>query len=98
MKKAGTKSLDLDDIGYIGIGRSLTEEESKLASEHIQAYKAMHPSSKRKSIKRGTADKLMRDAVKALPEKAKREAAQKGAKESAKQSPSKRKARSTERP
>ncbi len=65
-----TKNIDLDDIGYIGIGRPITEEETRLASEHIQAYKAKHPSPKRKPAKRGATDKRMHDAVKALPKKA----------------------------
>lgn len=37
-----TKSIDLDDIGFIGDGRSMTNEESALVSAHIQAYKAEH--------------------------------------------------------
>lgn len=66
-----TKDIDLDDIGYIAIGRPITEQETRLASEHIQAYNAKHPTPKRKPAKRGTTDKRMRDAVKALPKKAK---------------------------
>lgn len=66
-----SKNIDLDDIGYIGIGRPMTEQETRLASEHIQAYNAKHPTPKRKPAKRGTTDKRMRDAVKALPKKAK---------------------------
>jgi|GEM_PF-2587680 hypothetical protein len=66
-----SKNIDLDDIGYIGIGRSMTEEETRLASEHIQAYKAKHPSPKHKPAKRDSTDKRMHDAVKSLPKKAK---------------------------
>ena len=43
-----TKDLELDDIGFIGIGRPITEEESKLASAHIQAYMAKHGYTKAK--------------------------------------------------
>lgn len=66
-----SKNIDLDDIGLIGDGHPMTEEETRLASEHIQAYKAKHPSPKHKPAKRGSTDKRMRDAVKALPKKAK---------------------------
>ncbi len=66
-----TKDIDLDDIGIIGIGRPMTEEETRLASEHIQAYMAKHPAPKRKPTKRGSTDKQMREAVKARPSKAK---------------------------
>jgi triosephosphate isomerase len=66
-----TKHPELDDIGSIGDGSSFSEEESKLVSAHIQAYKAKHPAPKRKTIKRGATEKLMRDAVKARPKKAK---------------------------
>lgn len=34
------RSSDKEEVGYIGIGRSITEEETRLASEHFQAYKA----------------------------------------------------------
>lgn len=66
-----TKHPELDDIGSIGDGSSFTEEESKLVSAHIQAYKAKHPAPKRKTIKRGATEKLMRDAVKARHKKIK---------------------------
>lgn len=51
-----TKHLDLDDIGFIGTGRAMTEEESKLASAHIQAYMAEHgkPKAKRAGAKRSS--------------------------------------------
>ena len=65
------KHPELDDIGSIGDGSSFSEEESKLVSAHIQAYKAKHPAPKRKTIKRGATEKLMRDAVKARAKKAK---------------------------
>ncbi len=65
------KDIDLDDIGIIGIGRPMTEEETRLASEHIQAYMAKHPAPKRKLTKRGATDKQMLDAVKPRPKKAK---------------------------
>lgn len=71
IKKTRPKHLDLDAIGFIGIGRSMTEEETRLASEQIQTYKAKHPSPKRKPAKRGTSDKRMRYAVKSLPKMAK---------------------------
>lgn len=50
-----TKHLDLDDIGFIGTGRAMTEEESKQASAHIQAYMAKHgkQKAKRTAAKRG---------------------------------------------
>lgn len=44
-----TKHLELDDIGFIGDGRPMTEEETRMASAHIQAYKAKHKASKRKA-------------------------------------------------
>lgn len=53
-----TKHVDFDDIGFIGDGRSLTEEESKLASAHIHAYMVKHglrnakPTAARKATKR----------------------------------------------
>ncbi len=40
--------MELDDIGFIGDGRPITDEESKLASAHIQAYMARHDAAKRK--------------------------------------------------
>lgn len=64
-----TKNIDLDDIGFIGDGRPITEEETRLASEHIQTYKAKHPSPKHKPAKRGTTNKRVRDAVKSLQKK-----------------------------
>ena len=30
-----TKDLELDDIGFIGIGRPMTEEETRVASAHL---------------------------------------------------------------
>lgn len=44
-----TRRPDLDDIGFIGDGRPMTEDETRMASAHIQAYKAKHKASKRKA-------------------------------------------------
>lgn len=47
-KRVGNKkNVDLDDIGFIGTGRSMTKEESMLISVHIQAMKAKRTSPKR---------------------------------------------------
>jgi hypothetical protein len=48
------KKMELDDIGFIGTGRVITEEETMLISAHIQANKAkmampMSSTTKRKS-------------------------------------------------
>jgi len=66
-----TKEIELDDIGFIGIGRPITEEESRIASAHIQAYMAKHPAPKRKTAKRGETDKLMRATLAAQTKKPK---------------------------
>lgn len=40
-KRIGNKrNVDLDDIGFIGTGREITEEETMLISAHILAKKA----------------------------------------------------------
>jgi len=66
-----TTDLELDDIGFIGIGRPMTEEETRLASAHIQAYMAKHPAPERKASKRGETDARMRTALKARAKKPK---------------------------
>ena len=54
-KRIGNKTnVDLDDIGFVGTGRVISEEESMLFSAHIQAKKAkvalpMRSTTKRKS-------------------------------------------------
>ena len=54
-KRVGKKKkVDLDDIGFIGTGRAITEEETMLISAHILAKKAkvalpMRSTTKRKS-------------------------------------------------
>lgn len=66
-----TQNISLDDIGFIGIGRPMTEEETRLASAHIQEDLAKHPAPKRKGSKRGATDRAMHSAVKATTNKPK---------------------------
>ena len=51
-KRIGNKkNVDLDDIGFIGTGRAVSEEVSMLISAHIQARKGKSARPKKKTAK-----------------------------------------------
>lgn len=58
-KRIGNKKkADLDDIGFIGTGRAITEEETMLISAHIQANKAKMAMPMGSTIKRKSRTKV----------------------------------------
>lgn len=67
-----TKNIDLEDIGFIGMGRPMTEEETRLVSASIKAFMATYKGPRYKATKPRKASSSLSVGPSSRAKKAKR--------------------------